>query len=94
MFAEFPSTPRDIADEASAAARDVTQNLPFPPGVVSGGPPHRAPVTMPTVTMQRETVVSCAGLLGTLAAMPSTPPDLRAEAEKSAEALWEVVAAA
>lgn len=87
MFAELPSTPDKVADEAAAAARDVAQHLPYPlspPGPIT----HRHGHLPQSVTLDRGTVVSGAGLLGLIGAMPSTPPDLRSEAEDTAEVLW------
>lgn len=90
LFAEFPSTPEEIAREAAATARELAVDLPFPPGVVAGGRRHSQAHPHPStgVTLTRRTVVSCAGLLGVLGGMPSTPPDLRAEAGHAAESLW------
>lgn len=87
MFAELPSTPEHVADEAAAAARDVAQRMPYPISPPGPGAQRHGHLP-PSVRLDRGTVVSGAGLLGLIGAMPSTPPDLREEAEQTAEALW------
>lgn len=90
MFAELPSTPPEIAERAACEARQLSLGIPFPSHSVTPGT-HRHGVAPTSVPLERGAVTSSAGLLGLLAAMPSTPPDLRAEAEEAAETLWDAL---
>lgn len=82
-LSEMPSTPAHVSDEAAVTAREITRHLPYPHG------PEPAPAT---VELNRWVISSAAGLFGLFAGMPSTPPDLRAQAQERAEMLWKLVA--
>ncbi len=92
-LAEMPSTPPEVAQEATAAARTVESRIPFPRG--RGNESHhgrRQRSHIPgTVPLERQVVISVAGLLDVFAGMPSTPPAVREEVWTTAEELWRLV---
>lgn len=83
---ELPSTPPPIAEEARMRAQELG-------GAMEPQSAHRQPGSrdpLSSVPLPRAQWVRIAGLLDLLAGLPSTPPDIAAEASERAERVWAI----
>jgi hypothetical protein len=90
MLAELPSTPSLVAEEARYRASELSWALPEPATHLGRG--ERQP-TGPVVLGELVST-GLAALLDLLSGMPSTPPDIAAEAQEQADAIWGLIASA
>ncbi len=79
LLSELPSTPAEVAAEARDRGAIIEAQLP----VRSAGQ-H----AMPAVELDDHELIAIAGLLDLLSEMPSTPPDVAADATDHAALLW------
>lgn len=90
MLAELPSTPSLVAEEARYRASELSWALPEHATHLGRG--ERQP-TGPVVLGELVST-GLAALLDLLSGMPSTPPDIAAEAQEQADAIWGLIASA
>lgn len=90
MLAELPSTPSLVAEEARYRASELSWALPEPTAHLGRGERH---ATGPVVLGELVST-GLAALLDLLSGMPSTPPDIAAEAQEQADTIWGLIAAA
>lgn len=87
LLAELPSTPSLVAEEARYRASELSWALPEHITHLGRGERH---ATGPVVLGELAST-GLAALLDLLSGMPSTPPDIAAEAQEKAHDIWGLI---